>query len=69
MKNRGGTFEFALKKLYGHSLWVGFNCLKGTEPLREGSLLFTTKLPKIPGAHLIDLGRIKGFVDLEPEWF
>ena len=29
------------------------------EPLRGGSLLFTTKFPKIPGTHLIDLGRMK----------
>ena len=25
------------------------------EPLRGGSLLFTTKLPEIPGTHFIDL--------------
>ena len=25
------------------------NCLKATEPLRGGSLLFTTKFQKIPG--------------------
>ena len=30
------------------------------EPLRGGSLLFTTKYPEIPGAHFIDLGRMKG---------
>ena len=30
------------------------------EPLREGSLLFTTKFPEIPGTHFIDLGRMKG---------
>ena len=28
--------------------------------LRGGSLLFTTKFPRIPGSHLIDLGRMKG---------
>ena len=28
--------------------------------LRGGSLLFTTKLPEIPGTHFIDLGRIIG---------
>ena len=30
-----------------------------TEPLRGGSLLFTTKLPEIPGTgtHLIDFGK------------
>ena len=30
------------------------------EPLRGGSLLFTTKFPKIPGTHFIYLGRMKG---------
>ena len=35
------------------------------EPLRGGSLLFTTKFPEIPGTHFINLGRMKGWVDLE----
>ena len=30
------------------------------EPLRGGSLLFTTKSPENPGNHFNDLGRIKG---------
>ena len=30
------------------------------EPLRGGSLLFTTKFPEIPGTHFIGLGRMKG---------
>ena len=29
------------------------------EPL-QGSLLFTTKFPEIPGTHFIDLARMKG---------
>ena len=33
------------------------------EPLPVCSLLFTTKLPEISGTHLIDLGRMKGWVD------
>ena len=33
------------------------------EPLRGGSLLFTTKFPEIPGTHFIDLGRMKGLVN------
>ena len=45
-----------IKKLYGPFLWMGFNCLKATEPLQGGKLLFTTKLAEITG----DLGRIKG---------
>ena len=43
---------------------MGLNCRKASEPLRGGSLLFTTKFPEIPGTHLIDLGKIKGWVDL-----
>ena len=46
-------------KLYDPFLWMGFNCLKATEPLRGDSLLFTTKFPAIPGTHLIDLERMK----------
>ena len=39
-------------------------------PLRGDSLLFTTKFPDIPGAHFIDLGRMKGWVDLgATQWF
>ena len=29
------------------------------QPLRGGSLLFTTQFPEIPGTHFIDLGRMK----------
>ena len=48
------------KNLYGLFLWMGFNCLKAIESLQGGSLLFTTKLPEVPGTHLIDVGRMKG---------
>ena len=41
-------------------LWMGFNCLKATEPLRGDSLLFTIQFPGVPGTQLIDLGRMKG---------
>ena len=30
------------------------------QPLRGGSLLFTTKFPEISGTHFIDLERMKG---------
>ena len=39
---------------------MGFSCFKATEPL-QGS---TTKVPEISPIHLIDLGGIKGWVDL-----
>ena len=34
------------------------------EPLRGGSLRFTTKFPEIPGISFIDLGKMKGWIDL-----
>ena len=34
------------------------------QPLRGGSLLFTIQFSEIPGTHFIDLGRMKGRVDL-----
>ena len=30
------------------------------QPLPGGSLLYTTKFPKVPGTHFIDLGMMKG---------
>ena len=58
------------KKLSGPFLWMKFDCLKVTEQLRRGSLLFTTKFPESPGTHLIDLGRMKGWFDLgATQWF
>ena len=52
-------FTFPLK-LYSPFLWMGYSCLKATEPLQGGSLFFTIKFLEIPGTHLIDLGRMKG---------
>ena len=37
--------------------WMGFNCLKAAEPVRGDS---TTKSPGVPGADLINFGKIKG---------
>ena len=34
------------------------------EPLQGSGLLFPTKFPEIPETHFIDLGRMKGWVDL-----
>ena len=40
------------------------------QPLWGGSLLFTTKFPEIPGAHFIDLSRMKDWVELgATQWF
>ena len=38
----------------------GVQLPQGLEPLRGGSLLFTTKFPEVPGTHSINLGRMKG---------
>ena len=45
---------------------TGFNCLRAAKPLRGESLHFTTNSPGDPGTHLIDLGRMKARVDLQP---
>ena len=40
------------------------------EPLRGGSLLFTTNFPEIPVTDFIDHGRMKGSIDLgATHWF
>ena len=39
------------KRLYGPFLWIKFNCLKATEPLRGDSLRFTTWSPGLPSTH------------------
>ena len=59
------------KKLYFMAPFYGWGSTASSlEPLREGSLLFTTKFPEIPGTHFIDLGRIKGCVDPgATQWF
>ena len=36
------------------------------EPLQGGCLLFTTKFPEISGTRFTDLGKMKGWVNLEP---
>ena len=45
--------------LYGPFLWMEFNSLKATEPLRVSGLLFITKFQEIPGTNLIELRMIK----------
>ena len=58
------------KKICGPFLWVGFNCLKATEPIRGDSLVFTIKFTKIPGTYLINFRRMKGWVNPEAtQWF
>ena len=50
------------RKLYAPFIWIGFDW--GCRVLQGDSLLFTTNSPGSPGTHLIDLGRMKGWVNL-----
>ena len=64
------TWKKKKKKLYGHFLWMGVNCLKATKSRWWGSLLFTITFLEISGAHLIDLGRMRGWNELgATQWF
>ena len=55
---------FRTKKKKKKNFMAPFNGWGSTasrlEPLRGGSLLFTTKFPEVPGTHFIDLERMKG---------
>ena len=48
---------FKKKKLYVPTLWMGFNCLRATEP----------KSQEIPGTHLIELEKMKGATQSDRE--
>ena len=50
----------AIKKNFMAPFYGWGSTASRLEPLRGGSLLFTTKFPEIPGTHFIDLGRMKG---------
>ena len=41
----------------------GVQLCQATKPLRGDCLLFTIKFPRDPGTYLIDLRRMKGWVD------
>ena len=51
-------------ELYGPFLWMEYNCLGGTESLQGEGLLLTTQSPGVTITPLIDLGRLKGQIDL-----
>ena len=50
------NWQFLLVKKF---LWMGFNWLKATEPLRGDILLFTIQFPGVPDTQIIDLRRMK----------
>ena len=52
------------------TFFMEFNYPKITKPQRGDILLFTTKSQVVFGTHLIVLGRMKAWVDLEAtQWF
>ena len=53
-------YFFKKKNFTAPFLWMEFNCLKATEPLRGDRLFFTIKRPEISGTHLIFLEGVKG---------
>ena len=58
------------KKLYGPYFSGWGSTASRLEPLRGGCLLFTTKFQETPGTQFIDLGRMKGWVNLgATHWF
>ena len=57
-----GHFQISLKKKNNFmATFYGWGSTASRlDPLRGGSLLFTIKIPEIPGTQFIDLGRMKG---------
>ena len=56
--------RLSLKKNFMAPFYGWGSAASRLEPLRGGSLPFTTQFPEDPSAHFIDLGRMKGYVDL-----
>ena len=56
----GLRFPYPVKKTFMTPFYGWGSTASRLEPLRGGSLLFTTKFPEIPGTHFINLGRMKG---------
>ena len=53
-----------MKKNFMAAFYGSRSIASRLEPLRGGSLLFTTKFPQISGTHFTDLERMKGWVNL-----
>ena len=52
--------DLQLKKNFMAPFYGWDSTASRLQPLRGGSLLFTTKFPEIPSTHFIDLGRMNG---------
>ena len=72
-RGRGCTLQFTylMVSKYMVPFYGWGSTALSLEPLRGGSLiLLTTKLPEIHGTHFINLGRMKGWVNLgTAQWF
>ena len=63
-------FKALIKKNFMSPFYGWGSTVSRLVPLRGRSLLFTTKFQDIPGTRCIDLGRMKGLVDLgTTQWF
>ena len=60
------TFNLTLRKNFMAPFYRWVSTALRLEPLRGGSVLFTTKFSEIPGTHFIDLGMMKGESSSEP---
>ena len=65
------TWLYVAKKKKNYGPFYGWGSTASrVKPPCGGSLIFTTKFPEIPGTHFIDLGRMKGLVNLgAAHWF
>ena len=57
-EDKNQTFLWTLFKML-------FNFLKAAEPLQQDSLILTINVPGIPVTHLIDLGRMKDWLNID----
>ena len=66
----GGELEGKKKTNFMAPLYGWGSTASRLQSRRGGSLLFTIQFPEIPGTHFINLGSIKGWVDLgATQWF
>ena len=59
-RNSGGALHESIYKIFIVLFYRWGLTTSRLESLQEGSLLFTTKFPEIPGTNFIDLKRMKG---------
>ena len=55
---------FLIFLFFGSLFGIIFNCFKATELLQGRSYILTSRSPAVAGNHLINLRKMKNFVDL-----